>query len=271
MAPQRQPQLAYSEQMDLMLDEQHRRAKARKLLSVLRHFLGRDDLDGLRVADVGCSAGFIADEVAGAGGRSIGIDIDEPGLAKASQRFGDRVLFVQAEGDRLPLRDGSVDVIVFNHIYEHVVDPDAVVRELHRVLADDGAAYLGLGNRFGVMEPHHRLPFLSWLPPSLGDRYVQVTGRSDQYYERLKSRRALRRLVQGFNLWEYTFSIVREPQRFDSAADVPGMVSAAPEAMLRLLQPIMPTYIWVATKGSGRPAGPALRTPPRPVRVDRPR
>src|ERR671918_1172264 len=112
MAPQRQPQLAYSEQMDLMLDEQHRRAKARKLLSVLRHFLGRDDLDGLRVADVGCSAGVIADEVAGAGGRSIGIDIDEPGLAKASQRFGDRVLFVQAEGDRLPLRDGSVDVIV---------------------------------------------------------------------------------------------------------------------------------------------------------------
>ena len=208
--------------MDKMLDEDHRRAKARKLISILLHFLGRSDLAGLRVADIGCSAGFIAEELSAAGGRTIGFDIDQPGLAKASQRFGARVLFVRGDGERIPVADGALDVIVFNHIYEHVVDPDGVVSELHRVLADDGAIYLGLANRLGVIEPHHRLPFLSYLPPSLADRYVQVAGRGDHYYERLRTRPSLRRLMRGFSVWDYTVSVIREPQLFASDEMVPA-------------------------------------------------
>jgi SAM-dependent methyltransferase/uncharacterized membrane protein YbhN (UPF0104 family) len=267
MTQARVAQLAYSELMDKMLDEDQRRDKARKILSVITHFRGKDSLDGLRVADIGCSAGFIADELAEAGGRTIGIDIDEPGLAKAAARFGDRVLFLRAEGGRLPFADGSVDVIVFNHIYEHVVDPDAVVGELHRVLSDDGVLYLGLANRLGIVEPHHRLPFLSWLPPSLGDRYVQVTRRGDHYYERLRTRPALRRLVRGFNVWDYTYSIIREPSSFDSDDMVPGPVSSLPTAALKALTPILPTYIWVATNSPAQPAGPTLLAPPERVKV----
>ena len=86
------------------------------------------------MADIGCSAGFISDELAEAGAAQVaGIDIDIPCLGKAQERFGKRVSFVCGDGERLPFRDGSFDAIVFNHIYEHVVDPDAVVRELHRV------------------------------------------------------------------------------------------------------------------------------------------
>ena len=126
MASERKEQLAYSEQMAAMLDEDKRRQKAAKILAVLRHALGRDDLSGLRAVDVGCSAGFIADELAGAGATTHGVDIDEPGLARARARFGDRVTFHCAPGDAMPFEDGSVDVVVLNHIYEHVVDPDAV-------------------------------------------------------------------------------------------------------------------------------------------------
>jgi SAM-dependent methyltransferase len=267
MPLERQAQLEYSVLMDKMLDEQHRRAKARKLLSVLLHFLGRSNLDGLRVADVGCSAGFIADELAQAGGRTVGIDIDQPGLAKASQRFGARVLFVRGDGERLPVPDRSLDVIVFNHIYEHVVDPDAVVTELHRALADDGALYLGLGNRLGVMEPHYRLPFLSYLPPSLADRYVRVSGRGDHYYERLRTKPALRRMLRGFSVWDYTYSVIREPHVFASHEMVPRPFRSVPTMALKALEPILPTYIWVATKGASRPAGGRLRADPARVLV----
>ena len=34
-------------------------------------------------------------------------------------------------------------MVVFNHIYEHVVDPDAVLAEIRRVLRPDGVVYLG--------------------------------------------------------------------------------------------------------------------------------
>jgi SAM-dependent methyltransferase len=267
MTQGRRAQLAYSELMDKMLDEEHRRAKARKLLSVIAHFLGRQDLDGLRVADVGCSAGFIADELARAGGRTMGVDIDQPGLAKAAARFGDRVLFTLAEGDRLPAATGSIDVIVFNHIYEHVVDPDAVVSELHRVLADDGVIYFGLGNRLGVMEPHYRLPFLSFLPPALADRYVRASGRASHYHERFRTRAGLRRLVRGFSVWDYSFSIIREPSHFASDDMVSRPLSSVPTAMLKPLLPILPTYIWIASKSPRNPAGPRLRTPPERVKV----
>jgi ubiquinone/menaquinone biosynthesis C-methylase UbiE len=112
------------------------------------------------------------------------------------------VQFVLGDGERLPVADGSLDVIVFNHIYEHVVEPDAVFTELHRVLAADGALYLGLANRLGILEPHYRLPFLSHLPPPLADFYVRLSGRGDKYYERLHTRPTLRGLARGFTVWD---------------------------------------------------------------------
>ena len=70
-----------------MLDEDKRRTKAAKLIAVVRHALGVPDLSGLTALDVGCSAGFIADELALAGARTTGIDIDEPADLVAGQLF----------------------------------------------------------------------------------------------------------------------------------------------------------------------------------------
>ncbi len=267
MAAPRETQLAYSEIQELMSDETSRRRKGAKIVHVLRHFLGRETLDGLTVADVGCSTGYIADELANAGANPIGVDIDVPGLHAAESRFGGRVAFVCANGEALPLPDRSLDVVVFNHIYEHVVSPEAVLAELHRVLKPGGALYLGLANRLGVIEPHHRLPFLSYLSPPLADRYVRASGRGNHYYERLRTRWGLRRLLRDFSVWDYTLPVVHDPQRFASADTVSARVSAIPPRALQLALPLVPTYIWVATTTPGAPAGPALPVPPRVVRT----
>ncbi|GAA3122996.1 hypothetical protein GCM10017600_18370 [Streptosporangium carneum] len=273
----RAAQLEYSEFQSAMLDEEKRRRKAAKIVAVLGHFLGRKDrvLEGLTVADIGCSAGFIADELAAAGAsRTFGVDIDVPGLRKAAARFGERVEFVCADGTALPFPDGSVDVLVFNHIYEHVVDPDAIMAEMRRVLTDDGVLYLGLGNRLGVMEPHYKLPFLSYLPPALADRYVRLFGRADSYYERYRTRRGLRRMVRGLRVWDYTFPVLATPAEFAGSELFPGVVgrvaegvlSRLPRGVLRALLPVVPTYLWVATKSARRPAGASLPQPPEQVR-----
>lgn len=262
----REEQLAYSEQMAAMLDEGKRRRKAAKLIAVVRHALGRDEsqgLVGLRALDVGCSAGFIADELAAAGATTTGVDIDEPGLAKARERFGDRVDFRLARGEDLPLEDGSVDVAVLNHIYEHVVDPEAVVADLRRVLAPGGVLYLGLGNKYGVMEPHHGLPFLSWLPSGAADRYLRLAGKGDHYYERFRSRAGLRRLFAAFDVWDYTLPVLADSRAFAGDDLIPPWVGRIPEPALAATLPLVPTYIWVAFAGPGRPAGPSLRVPPR--------
>ncbi|MBL7488616.1 methyltransferase domain-containing protein [Frankia sp. AgB1.9] len=287
-AQRRGRQLAYSELEPRSLDEFTRRRKARKLIAVLAHFLGRDGegaqaLAGLRVLDIGCSAGFICDELAAAGAEVTGVDIDSAGLRRARARFSRRARFIQADGLALPLADGTVDVVVLNHIYEHVVDADVLLAEVRRVLARDGLAYLGLGNRLGVMEPHHGLPLLSWLPPGLADRYLRAAGRGEHYYERYRSRPGLRRMLAraGLRAWDYTVPVLLAPEAFHAEADLPpggpargllravtapGRLPAPARAWLaRAALPLAPTYLWVATPGSRGPAGHTLPGGPQPV------
>lgn len=261
----REEQLAYSESMAKMLDEESRRQKAAKIVAVVRHALGVESLDGLTAVDVGCSAGFIADELALAGATTSGVDIDEPGLAKARARFGDRVDFRLARGEDLPFDDDSVDVAVLNHIYEHVVDPEAVVADIHRVLRPGGLLYLGIGHRFQVIEPHHRLPFLSWLPQRAADRYMRLTGKGEHYYEHYYTPAGLRALFAAYDVWDYTLPVLADPAAFSAGDNVPAWSARVPEAVLAALRPAVPTYVWAAFKGASRPSGPPLRVAPRHV------
>jgi 2-polyprenyl-3-methyl-5-hydroxy-6-metoxy-1,4-benzoquinol methylase len=211
--PERKPQLAYSELQAAMSDESARLLKADKMASVICHFLGRDDLEGLDLLDIGCSVGIISGALADRGARVTGVDIDEPGLAKARERHGPRIEFRLGDGQRLPVDDASMDVVIFNHVYEHVVDPPAHVAEIVRVLKPGGIAYLGLCQRLVVIEPHYRLPFLSWLSPRLADTYLRVTRRGDHYHERMRMRPHLRRLFESLELWEYTLPVLADPSR----------------------------------------------------------
>jgi SAM-dependent methyltransferase len=263
MSGEREEQLGYSELMGAMLDEQKRRQKAAKILAVVRHALGRDELDGLTALDVGCSAGFIADELALAGAATVGVDIDEAGLDRARERFGERVDFRLARGEDLPLEDDSVDVAVLNHIYEHVVDPEAVIADIRRVLKPTGLLYLGLGNRLGIIEPHYKLPFLSWLPQGAADRYLRAARKGEHYYESFRTRGGLRELFAAYDVWDYTLPVLADPVAFAGDDIVPGWVARIPEPALAAALPLVPTFVWVAFKEPATPAGPRLRVPPR--------
>lgn len=255
-------QLAYSELQPEMHAESGRRKKAQKIIRVLEHHLGREDLKGLVVLDLGCSTGFIADELAKAGGQVVGVDIDEPGLVAASKRFGSAVAFLCTDGSGLPFPDESVDVVVFNQIYEHVVDPDAVMDEIRRILTPTGVAYLGLGNRLQVIEPHYGLPLLSWLPYGLADRYMKLAGKGERYYERFRTRPGLKKLCHDLQVWDYTYTVLCEPERFGADDMVPAKLASAPPAFWKALSPIIPTYLWLGTKSGPGPAGGPTRNPP---------
>lgn len=265
MSEDRKPQLAYSDGQALMLDVTSRRAKAGKIASVVRHFLGADSLRGLTVLDVGCSGGIVADELHQRGARVVGIDIDVPGLAKAQANFSGSATFLCGDSERIPLADACVDVVVCNHIYEHVVDPRRLVGELRRVVRPGGLIYLGLGNRLGIIEPHYRLPFLSWLPRPLAHRYVRATGRAEHYHESFTTRSGLRRLCSGLHVWDYTYSVLADPVTFAAGDVVPGWVRRIPGPVLRAVRPLLPTYIWVATTAPATPRGPATAIPPQRV------
>jgi 2-polyprenyl-3-methyl-5-hydroxy-6-metoxy-1,4-benzoquinol methylase len=262
MREHREPQVAYSTQQALMLDESSRRRKAAKVAAVVQHFLGVPDLGSLRILDVGCSGGIVADELRKHGADVVGIDIDIPGVQRAATLYGRGVNFVLGDSERLPIANASFDVVVCNHIYEHVVAPERLFDELRRIVRPGGALYLGLGNRLGVIEPHYRLPFLSWLPRPLAHRYVRASGRASHYHERFETRRGLRRLCRGLNVWDYTFTVIAEPARFEAEDMVPAFVAKLPARVLRVTRPLLPTYIWMASSERGGPKGAAALSAP---------
>ena len=84
----------------------------------------------------------------------------------------------------LPFASETFDVVLSNHVIEHVGERAAQIehlRELRRVLKSDGVGYLAVPNRWMLVEPHYRLAFLSWLPRSLRSSYLRAMKRGEVY------------------------------------------------------------------------------------------
>lgn len=232
-----------------LIDPASRRRKAAKILAVLEDFLDRP-LDALRCLEVGCSAGLISAALAERFGSVVGIDPDPAAIARAARLRRPNLHFLRASILDFPGPAESFDVIVCNHVYEHVHDQHALASSLHRLLRRDGCCYFSAGNRLMLTEGHYGLPLLSWPPPAVGSWYLRLARRGQRYDERHQTLWALRRLLRDFTVHDYTLRVLREPARFAADDLVGSAVRTLPDGALRLLYPLIPTYLWVLTKAS---------------------
>jgi SAM-dependent methyltransferase len=96
---------------------------------------------GAVVLDLGCGAGMdsiLASRRVGPKGRVIGVDMTGPMVQKARANASaagvGNVEFHRAEADRLPVGDGSVDVVISNGVFNLCPDKPGVLAEVFRVL-----------------------------------------------------------------------------------------------------------------------------------------
>lgn len=154
-----------------------RRAKAEK---IIRLSLGGVS-SGTRILDIGCGHGYMSErfsEIAGPSGAVFAVDV----LDERQGRVG--FTFVRVSGLELPFAEGEFDLIVSNHVIEHVGDDAAQVAhlaEIGRLLAPGGTAYVAAPSRWKLWESHFNLPFVSWLPRKISDSYVRLLGRGECY------------------------------------------------------------------------------------------
>lgn len=196
--------------------------KGRKIKRVLEAELGPAPWRGLRALDLGCGPGAIAAYLAKRTGEFVGLDVDEVAIEAARRRFRyPNLEFVCHRPARLPFDDGTFDLVVVNHVYEHVRDVETLFAEVHRLLKPTGVAYLAAAGKYQILEPHYRLPFLSWLPRGIADLYLRLTGREERYDVNLLSYRKLLGLLAPFNVREYTAAVVADPRRFVAGDVVP--------------------------------------------------
>lgn len=242
---QRDFSLAY-ESMNSVEDRQR---KASTMLAVLREALG-DRVADANVLNLGCSTGIIDEYLAGHVATMVGVDIDEPAIALAiSRRKAPNVEFHLDDAMHLSFADARFDVVICSQVYEHVPDPQRMMGEIYRVLRPGGVCYFAATNRWALIEKHHRLPFLSWLPSSLADRYIRLFGKGDAYYERHLGYRPLLNLVSEFKVEDCTGKILSAPNRY--AADYMFSGRLKPflaRVMFKYLRAIFPGYVWLLWK-----------------------
>jgi ubiquinone/menaquinone biosynthesis C-methylase UbiE len=228
-------------------DEQSRQQKARKIVTILQDALGRD-LHGLRCLDVGCAAGLISYHLGAECGQVWALDPDAVSLRQGPQR--DNLGFILGDAMRLPFAAASFEVVVCAQVYEHVPDAMQLMAEVRRVLTNKGVCFFSGPNKWSVIEYHHGLPFLSWLPSRLAALYLRLTGRGSCYAERPLSYRRLQRLLQGFSIQDYTIDMLIDPDRFHCRDEVPlaRVVRHVPRWVWRVLYAILPNYNWVLRK-----------------------
>jgi demethylmenaquinone methyltransferase / 2-methoxy-6-polyprenyl-1,4-benzoquinol methylase len=119
-----------------------------------RFLVSRLPRDGGEVLDVATGTGLVAKALVERGFRVTGVDQSPEMLARARERFGDRVELVEASADELPFADRSFDHLTFTYLLRYVDDPAATIRELARVVRPGGTvAMLEFGLPRGVWRP----------------------------------------------------------------------------------------------------------------------
>ncbi len=121
----------------------------------------RERLGPGRVLDVGCGDGFESAGFLAPDRTVVGIDYSVEVAVEASRRWSARGLRLAGmDALRLGVRDGSMSWVCSSHVVEHFERPEDHVREVSRVLRDDGTAFFLTPNRpFDFENPFHLVQF----------------------------------------------------------------------------------------------------------------
>jgi ubiquinone/menaquinone biosynthesis C-methylase UbiE len=120
--------------------------------------------------------------------RIIGADVVLESIVQFEQRLeddraGSMVTPTHYDGRLLPVADDSIDAIVSFEVLEHVADEASSLADMWRVLRPGGWVAMTVPNRWWIFETHgadlpllpwNRVPFFSWLPKRLHDRWARA-------------------------------------------------------------------------------------------------
>lgn len=222
-----------------------REKKARKIQNLLTPRL---ELRGARVLEVGTGSGYVASYL----GRLVG----EAGSVSAVDVLDQRQVeegydFQRVEGTDLPFQNDVFDLVVSNHVIEHVGDQISQqihLKEIGRVLGPGGLLYLAVPNRWTFVEPHFRLAFLSWLPRPFRSPYVRLFGRGEHYDCEPPSRSEMVRLFRraGYSFEDISAEGIRELARIECESIFLRQFLQGLSYLLPIYRIFLPSFLFVA-------------------------
>lgn len=98
------------------------------------------------VLDVGCGNAFLLEKLKAK--KSFGVDLSLNNIIKAQRRLKDKGFFLllRANAENLPLEKAKFDAVICTEVIEHVQNPETVLKEITRVLKEDGIFIITIPN-----------------------------------------------------------------------------------------------------------------------------
>lgn len=229
-----------------VLNLQSRESKAKKIEHLLKL---TPQQRPLRLLEVGTGSGGIAHYFGSH--PTLKCNVDSVDIGDTRQiREGYR--FHQVEDVTIPFPDANFDVVLSNHVVEHVGDRNAQLlhlKELRRVLKVGGIGYLAVPNRWQWIEPHYQLAGLSWLPESLRSPYLRWRQRGNYYDCRPLTRHGTERLLAqaGFEAQQQHGQALRLTYELErpNALIYKAFFKHLPNSAFAIFKHIIPTLIYV--------------------------
>jgi 2-polyprenyl-3-methyl-5-hydroxy-6-metoxy-1,4-benzoquinol methylase len=228
-----------------VLDEPSRILKTKKIIALLGELRFAK---ARRVLEIGCGSGVISSTLAKMGDPGLkvtGIDVTDSRIVTEGYEF------INVDGTSLPFESDSFDIVISNHVIEHVgghSDQMHHVHEILRVMKSSGITYLAVPNKWRLIEPHYRLPLLSWIPIPLADLYLRSTNRGSHYDCVPLSRSQARSIFRdaGFRFQEMTIEAVRLTLsiEFPQSPMARMLAKSLPSSVIALAKPFISTLIF---------------------------
>lgn len=229
-----------------ILDENSRINKAKKIYALTER---NSNSRFHRILEIGTGSGYIAAYFA----RLLDTQVYAVDIIDERQ-IEERVQFQQVSGTTLPFDANFFDLVISNHVIEHVgtsLNQEHHLSEIFRCLDSAGTLYLAVPNRWRLMEPHYRLPFLSWMPEKIASKYVRLFKRNNYYDCRPLSRQEMMNMLKktGFICVDVTLDAIPLMGEFEGGR-LFRFFTKLPRKFWALFTPIMPTLIFICRRST---------------------
>lgn len=189
--------------------KENRIIKAKKIESVLQDSM-QTDIKGLNILDIGCGSGAISGYFS-ENNNVYSVDVEK----QIDSEFEDKINFFKVSGTKLPFENNFFDIVISNHVIEHLPAQKSHLKEIKRVLKPKGICYISTPNRLFIKEVHYKIYFLHYLPNKIFFKILNILGKFDEeiyllnyfHFKKLLS-------SSGFNIKEYTIEILNNPKKY---------------------------------------------------------
>jgi ubiquinone/menaquinone biosynthesis C-methylase UbiE len=215
--------------------------KAMKMEQVMCHYLKTEKLENIKILDIGCGTGKIINYFNKNTNKIYAVDvynqIDKNIVIKN---------FNQVSSAELPFEDNYFDIIISNHVVEHIQEQRLHMQEIYRCLNSKGICYYATPNKNFPIEPHHKIPLIHYLRSSGFHKILRLLGKYEEDLYLL----SYKQMINSFNknnfmYKEYTSLIMKQPIKFQLGTK---LFTYFPMWLLNWLQWIIPTNIFVLSK-----------------------